>query len=47
MVSCRKLKKLCIQKIGDSDVAESTHPTIAALGHPLFAYGGKRGFGEI
>jgi chromate transport protein ChrA len=23
---------------------ELTHPTIAALGHPLFAFGGKRGF---
>ena len=42
MVSCRKLKKLCIQKIGAENVPESTHPTIATLGHPLFACGGKR-----
>ncbi len=45
MVSWCKLKNLCIQKIGVD--AESTHPTIAMLGHPLFGFAGKRGFEKV
>jgi len=28
----------------DGVIVESTHPTIATLGHPLFGFAGKRGF---